>query len=248
MLNITIPMAGAGSRFMEAGYMEPKPFIPVGKRRMIEWVIDEVRPAFSIAHRFVFIAQEAHLGGGRVRFLKFDDRDEVIAIPRLTDGAASTVYLAKDLIGGDDPLVIANSDQYVDIQLDAFYDFCLRGDADGVILTFKTDGDPKWSYVRQDERGRVIEVAEKRAISDEATVGIYYFRRGGDFIRAVESMRAKDLRVRGEFYVAPTYNELIGAGKTVKTYLIPSECMYGLGTPSEMEYFLRSETFRRANG
>lgn len=247
MLNITIPMAGSGSRFDEAGYMDPKPFIQLGKRRMIEWVIGNLKPASFIEHRFVFIAQEAHLREGRDEILKFDERNAVIAISGLTDGAASTVYLAKDLIESDDPLVIANSDQYVDIDINTFYDFCLRDGPDGVILTFETHGNPKWSYVRKDQLDRVVEVAEKRAISDEATVGIYFFRRGHDFIRAVDSMRAKDLRVNGELYVAPTYNELIAEGKTIRTYLIPSECMYGVGTPSDLESFLKSDLFRRAN-
>jgi NDP-sugar pyrophosphorylase family protein len=247
MLNITIPMAGSGSRFEEAGYMDPKPFIQVGKRRMVEWVIGNLMPASSIEHRFVFIAQEAHLRERRDEILKFDERNKVIAISGLTDGAASTVYLAKHLIEGDDPLVIANSDQYVDIDINVFYDFCLKRDADGVILTFETDGNPKWSYVSKDQRDRVVEVAEKRAISYEATAGIYYFRRGHDFIRGVDSMRVKDLRVNGELYVAPTYNELIEEGRTIRTYLIPSGCMHGLGTPADLQSFLKSDPFRRAN-
>lgn len=246
MLNILIPMAGRGSRFAKAGFKLPKPMIPVGEQPMIEWVVDNLRT--NIPHRFIFLCLTEHLEhlGMRPLLKRIAPGCEIVNIDSVTAGAACTCLLAKPWIDNDEPLVIANSDQFVDADFQSFVDSLMQPGVDGSIMTMTAD-DPKWSYVRYDERGRIVEVVEKQVVSHDATVGIYGFRRGAEFVAAAEAMIAQDLRVNGEFYVAPAYNQMIARNARLTTWGVGSEAngMYGLGTPADLEQFLRSEVFRR---
>lgn len=247
VLNIVIPMAGAGSRFSRAGYSDPKPLIPIHDVPMIRLVIENLRPL--TAHRFIFICQRAH--ATRYDLVKklstWAPGSVVIQLDGVTDGAASTVLKAEEFIDGDDPLMIANSDQYVDIDVDDYLLAMSERNLDGVIMTMTAD-DPKWSFVGLDEEGLVSSVVEKQVISDEATVGIYNFARGGDFVWAAKAMIAMDARSNGEFYVAPAYNMLIDRGSRVGVVNVGSEArgMYGLGTPDDLSLFAALEVSRRA--
>lgn len=246
-MNIAVPMAGRGSRFANAGYREPKPLIPVGGRPMIEWVIENIRP--SRPHRFVFICRREHLRDNphvEEALRSLAPGCEIVAIDGVTEGAACTVLLARRFIDADQPLMIANSDQFVELGMD---DYLARLDAtgaDGLIMTFWADH-PKWSYCRLRPDGTVSEVVEKQVISNEATVGIYNFARGSDFVRAADEMIRRDLRVNGEFYVAPVYNLMIERGARVVVAATGRELdgMYGLGTPEDLESFKRTAAFRR---
>jgi NDP-sugar pyrophosphorylase family protein len=162
---------------------------------------------------------------------------DVVEIDGLTEGAACTVLAAAEHFDGPNELVLANSDQKLDVDVAAFVDRMRSLEADGGILTF-CDDDAKWSYARCDDSGRVVEVAEKRVISDQATVGIYYFRRGSDFARAARRMIERDIRVNGEFYVCPVFNELIEDGKRIFVDEIQKDQMHGLGTPEDLAVFL----------
>lgn len=236
MINIVVPMAGLGSRFSRAGYAQPKPLIPVLGRTMIELVVDNLRPA--TAHRFIFVCQRAHEATHGVGALlrRIAPGCEIVLIDGVTEGAACSVLLADAAIDDAQPLLIANCDQYVDAAIDAFLAQAAAPGIDGTIMTMPGT-DPKWSYVRRGPDGRVVEVREKAVISNEATVGIYHFRRGSDFVRGARAMIARDERVNGEFYVAPVYNELIGNGARVAAYDIGS-AMFGIGTPQDLEAFL----------
>lgn len=248
MLNIVIPMAGRGSRFADAGFTDPKPLIPLGGRPMIQWVIDNIRPARP--HRFVFLCLAAHLARYPevpATLRRLAPGCEIITVDHVTEGAACTVLLARGLIDTRDPLMIANSDQFVEVDIDRYL---AAGDAPGLsghIMTFRSDH-PKWSYCRLSESGLVTEVVEKQVVSNEATVGIYNFRRGSDFVAAAETMIRRDLRVNGEFYVAPAYNVLIAAGHVVSPCNIERPgrpAMHGLGTPEDYARFQQTEAFRR---
>jgi NDP-sugar pyrophosphorylase family protein len=247
MLNIVIPMAGRGSRFTKVCYSLPKPLIPVHNIPMIRLVLENLRPAMP--HRFIFLCLEEH-----VRRYGIDEKlrfwaggSEIILVDRVTEGAACTVLLAKDLVNDGNPLMIANSDQWVDVDINPYLAEIDRDDLDGLIMTMWAD-DPKWSFVRLNPDGLVTEVVEKVVVSNEATVGIYNFRKGSDFVWAAEKMISKNLRVNGEFYVAPTYNELIGAGARIKPYSIGKENagMYGLGIPTDLESFVSMPVSLRA--
>jgi HAD superfamily hydrolase (TIGR01509 family) len=233
-MNVLIPMAGAGSRFEKAGYTFPKPLIDVNGKPMIQVVVDNL----GIDAQYIFVVQKSH----RERY-NLDSVLNIIApgcivveTDTVTEGAACTALLAKDYIDNNTPLFFANSDQYVEWDnLDFFYTMQERG-CDGGILTFQSTH-PKWSYAEVDENGCVVRVAEKEPISDNATCGLYYWRRGADFVHYAEQMISRDVRVNGEFYVCPVFNQAIADGKVIRT--VEASAMHGLGTPEDLERFMR---------
>lgn len=234
MLNIVIPMAGRGSRFANAGYIMPKPLIDVNGHPMIECVTNNIKP--SCEHRYIYICQEEHLR-------KYNLSDElermspgcvIVTVDHITEGAACTVLLAEKYIDNDDSLMIANSDQYVDSDINMYLETMMS--YDGLIMTMPAD-DPKWSFIKYDNNGFVTLVREKEVISDQATVGIYNYKYGSDFVKYAHQMIDKNMRVNNEFYVAPVYNEMINDGKKVVYYDV-GEKMYGLGIPEDLKAFL----------
>jgi dTDP-glucose pyrophosphorylase len=247
MLNIVLPIAGRGSRFSVAGYTQPKPLIPVHGSPMIAAVVRNIRPRRP--HRFIFVALAEHLEHAGMREALEAAAPGCIIVPvkAVTQGAACTVLLARDHITNDDALMLANSDQWVDLDIDDYLAAMDREHADGLIMTMKAD-DPKWSFVGLSGANLVTRVVEKEVISDEATVGIYNFRRGRDFVRAADRMIEKNLRVNGEFYVAPVYNQLIEEGARVAIYNVGSEGngMYGLGIPQDLDLFLANPVSLKA--
>ena len=239
MLNIVIPMAGAGSRFVSAGYADPKPLVRIHGVPMIRVVIDNLTPKEE--HRFIFICQQAHLQAYALKkqLERWAPGSAVIPICELTQGAACSVLCAKQLINSDDELMIANSDQYVDVDINEYLHAMRARKLDGQIMTMKAT-DPKWSFIRMSDLGYVITVAEKVVVSDEATTGVYNFSNGRAFVAAAELMVEQELRANGEFYVAPTYNVLIRDGAKVGYFNIGRDGagMYGLGTPDDLNKFV----------
>jgi len=245
-LNIVVPMAGRGSRFTQASHTTPKPLIPMNGKPMIQWVIENIRPQRS--HRFIFICQREHLESYPEvsRMLQsLCPGCVILTLNEVTDGAACTVLTARDLIDYESPLMIANSDQYVELDINDYLAVGDSPDIDALIMTFWSDH-PKWSYCRMRPDGTVSEVVEKEVVSNEATVGIYNFRRGCDFVRAADRMIEMDLRVNNEFYVAPTYNQLIDRGGRVITKNIGKDRdgMYGLGVPEDLEFFMKTKIYK----
>jgi len=233
-------MAGRGSRFADAGFIDPKPLIKFGGKPMIQWVIENIRP--RCPHRFIFLCLAEHL----TKYPRLRTEMEslcpgcvIIPIDQVTEGAACTVLLARKYIDNADPLMIANSDQYVELKIDEYLQTLDDQHATGLIMTFWADH-PKWSYCRMRPDGTVSEVVEKQVISNEATVGIYNFAHGHDYVVAADAMIARNLRVNGEFYVAPTYNLLIEHNARIVTARIGkgAEGMHGLGTPDDLRKFM----------
>lgn len=249
MLNIVIPMAGRGSRFAKEGFKLPKPLIPVHGKEMIQVVLHNIKPIQK--HKFIFICLKEHeeLFAINQKLKTWEPTSEVVFVESVTEGAACTVLLAKNHINTPDPLMIANSDQWVDFNINHYLSEIENKKYDGLIMTMWADH-PKWSYVGFNAKNEINRVVEKEVISNEATVGIYNFSRGTDFVRAAETMIQKNLRVNDEFYVAPSYNELIGEGNKIGYYNIGKEYdgMYGLGIPSDLKIFEGLEVSKKAVG
>jgi dTDP-glucose pyrophosphorylase len=239
-LNILVPMAGRGQRFVQAGYALPKPLLTAQGRPMIEQVIDNLRP--QRPHRFIFVCQQSHLEdhGLAARLRCAGPQTEIVPVTGVTDGAACTTLLAQALIDSERPLMIANCDQYVAMCIDDYLEVMDGSGDDGYMMTM-TAHDPKWSFARLGASGEVVEVVEKKVVSDLATVGVYNFRRGRDYIAAAQRMIAADDRTNGEFYVAPVYNYMVRAGQRVGHLNVgpDSSTMFGLGVPEDLAYFNR---------
>ncbi len=240
MINIVIPMAGAGSRFRQAGYVKPKPFVDVHGKPMIVRVLE------NLAHpdaRYILIARKEHLRDQPelARQIERDHNAVFIQIDGLTEGTACTVLYARTYINNEFPLLIANSDQIVDLDIADFIDDCCKRQLDGSILTFIDEQrDPKWSFAKLGADRLVTEVREKQAISEFATVGIYLYSRGSDFVDAAVDMFIARDRVNNEYYTCPTYNYAIRAGKKIGIFNIAAEQMHGIGTPDDLNAYLKS--------
>ena len=232
-LNILIPMAGAGTRFKEAGYIFPKPLIEIDNKPMIQWVIESLK----LEGNYIFIVQKHHQAKYNInsvlKILK--PNCKIIELDHITEGAACTTLLAKKFINSGNPLIIANSDQYILWNsIKSMYNFNSKK-IDGGILTFEAIH-PKWSYAKVDKNNLVSEVAEKKVISKNATVGVYYWKKGSDYVKYAESMIKKNLRIKNEFYVCPVYNEAIREKK--KIIIDKVKEMHGLGTPDDLNNFI----------
>jgi len=234
-LNVLIPMAGAGSRFAQQGYTFPKPLIEIDGKPMIEVVVNNL----NIEATYIFLVQKEHYDKYNLKYLLnlIAPKCKIIILDGITDGAACTTLLAKEYIDNDCPLMIANSDQYIEWNSnECMYAFS-ADTIDGGILTFSAHH-PKWSYAKLDKDGFVAEVAEKKVISDNATVGVYYWKHGSDYVKYAEQMIEKDVRVNNEFYVCPVFNEAIADGKKFRIKQVDK--MWGIGTPEDLNYFLKN--------
>ena len=238
-MNVLIPMAGAGSRFESAGYTFPKPLIDVNGKPMIQVVTDNL----NIDAKYIFIVQKEHYKKYNLKHLLnliTNNNCEIVQVEGITEGAACTTLLAKEFIDNDEPLVIANSDQFVEWNSNEFMYSMVADNIDGGILTF-TATHPKWSFAKLDASGFVERVAEKDPISNIATVGVYFWTKGSDYVKYCKQMIEKDIRTNNEFYVCPVYNEAIQDGKKIKTYHIDKEQMWGMGTPEDLKRFVNEK-------
>jgi len=232
-MNVLIPMAGAGSRFATAGYTFPKPLIEVNGKPMIQVVIENL----NIEANYTFVVRKEHYEKYSLQYLLtlIAPGCNIIQVDELTEGSACTTLLAKQYIDNDSPLLLANSDQFMEWNSnECLYAFNADG-IDAGILTFKATH-PKWSYAKIGEDGFVSEVAEKKPISDNATVGVYYWKKGSDYVKYAEQMIEKNIRTNNEFYICPVFNEAIGDDKKIRVKEI--ERMWGIGTPEDLNYFL----------
>lgn len=232
-MNVVIPMSGAGSRFVSAGYTFPKPLISIGEKPMIQMAVENL----NVNANFIFIVRRDHYEQYNLEsMLKIIAPGcKIVITDGITEGACCSTLLAESFIDNDNPLLIANSDQFIEWESGAFFHAMNAPGIDGGILTFESTH-PKWSYIRVNENGNVVTLKEKEVISNQATVGIYYWAKGKDYVRCAKQMIAKNIRVNNEFYVAPVYNEAIAEGKVIKPWVVDK--MWGLGTPEDLNHFL----------
>jgi NDP-sugar pyrophosphorylase family protein len=224
--NVLIPMAGAGSRFVEAGHTFPKPLIDVDGEPMIRRVVENL----AMPGRHIFLVNKEHNREYRLEEMLglLAPGCDVVTVDELTEGAACTALLAERLID-DRPLLIANSDQWVVWDRDRFVD--ATATTGGLLPIFEAMH-PKWSYAEVVD-GLVVRVAEKNPISTHATCGIYWWRHGTKFVEAAHRMVDANDRTNGEFYIAPAYNYT-----DLSVGVFPVDEMWGLGTPEDLDRFL----------
>lgn len=236
MINIVIPMAGAGSRFAKAGYKKPKPFIDVLGKPMICHVLDNLNMPEA---KFILLTRKEHFNNEQetISWIKNKYNVEFVLIDKLTEGAACTVLHAHRLINNTTPLLIANSDQIVDMNIQEYINDSKKRNLDGSVLCFE-DNHPKWSYAKLNEDKLITEIREKEVISEYATVGIYYFEQGKDFVENAIDMIIRNERVNNEFYVAPVYNYSIKNDKKYGIFNIKKEQMHGTGTPEDLDKYI----------
>jgi HAD superfamily hydrolase (TIGR01509 family) len=237
-LNVLIPMAGLGSRFKDAGYVFPKPLVEVDGKPMIQAVVESI----GVNATYTYIVQKEHYEKYNLSYLLnlITPDCNIVQVDGITEGAAVTCLLAKEYIDNESPLILANSDQIVEWNSRKFIYELMTKNADGGIATFESTH-PKWSYAKINSDGLVTEVAEKKPISNIATVGIYYWKHGSDFVKYAEQMIDKDIRTNNEFYVCPVFNEAIADNKRVFASNIKK--MWGIGTPEDLNNY----NYRRDN-
>lgn len=245
-VNILIPMAGRGSRFKNVGVTTPKPLIEVEGMTMIERALKSFDFLKDIPHyRLIFILnqedEDAYTLSSELRRLFPDIPMEIRFVPQVTRGQAETCLAVRDLIDNNNRLFIHACDTYGRSNI---WDIVIKEDPDGILACFESN-DPRFSYAKLDELGYVTETAEKRVISNRATTGMYYFKRGADFVAAADTMITTDQKENGEFYVAPCYNRLVQTGKRVRVATATEYAVFG--TPEELAQYLSNAHAQTAN-
>lgn len=234
---VVIPMAGRGSRFADQGVQTPKPLIEVRGRPMVAWALDGLADVIAAATRVVFVVLREHDERFGLRALLptlTGSKTEVVVIDAVTDGQLRTVMAARAFLPADEDVLIGSCDTYVapGIARDIA---ARRPDCHGIISVVRAPGD-RWSFARTDDTGAVVEVAEKRRISDLVSTGLYYFSRAGELAEVADDMFAREETTRGEYYVIPVYGKYIARGWRVDVSEAPS--MHDMGTPDALRAFL----------
>ena len=238
-MNVLILMSGSSQAFKEAGYAYPKNLAEVAGQPMVQHVMESLQPLKSVGGKFICAVRRdenrKHHTGKVLQLM--DPGTTVLEIAEETSGAACSALLAVNLINHDEPLVITNGDQILmDVDLAAIIHHFQEQRLDAGVIVFE-DIHPRWSFVKCDENGLVIETAEKRPISKFATAGFYYFARGRDFVSAAMEMIKKDAQVNGLFYICPTLNEMILKQARIGIYSIDRSSYCSLATPADVHAY-----------
>ena len=234
MINVLILMSGSSQAFKDAGYAFPKNLVELGGAPLVQRVLAHLSPLDALSARYLCVLrhdENANHHTGAVIHL-VNPAAVLVELNADTSGAACSALLAVEHINNADPLIIVNGDQILDADLTAaIRDFQARG-LDGGIVVFE-DLHPRWSFVKCNEAGFVIEAAEKRPISKLATAGFYYFDRGRDFVLAATEMIKKDAHVNSLFYICPAFNELVLRQRRIGVHKITRKAYHSLATPAD---------------
>ncbi len=242
MINVVIPLA-ANLYFESTEYVYPKPLIEIKGAPIIQLVINSLK-TLPAPIRFIFIVNrkdEARFHLSDTFRLLTNDACEVVFLEGQSKGATCSTLMAISHIQGKDQLVIANGDQVFNMQLSTVIEDFKNRRLDAGVICFDSVH-PRWSYVRVNDKGDVIEAAEKRPISRHAIAGFYYFAEGDEFIRLGMKQIEKGSEVNGQYYVAPALNEFVLENKAIGIFQIDNtlcrtfysiqkieEAQYGLG-------------------
>ncbi len=236
-MTVVITMAGLGSRFKKAGYKVPKYMIEAHGKTLFEWSMESLEGFKKPDNDYIFIVRKEDNSRDFIvnTCKKMDINNvEVVEIDYLTDGQATTAMLGAKYWKKDSEMMIYNIDTYVES-----YEMKAEQIAgDGFIPCFNAPGE-HWSFVKLDENGKAIEVREKVRISDNCTLGAYYFKTCGLYEDLYNEYYSSDENLeKGEKYVAPLYNYLISKGGDVRISIADFDKVHVLGTPEELDYFV----------
>lgn len=238
-MNIVITMGGLGSRFRKAGYSVPKYEIMVLNKTLFEWSMLSLNNFFD--EDFIFCVRK---DDNAVDFItekckELGIKGKIVELKDVTKGQAETVLFARNLWKPKDELFIYNIDTYV--ESDELSQECIHGD--GFIPCFSSAGN-HWSFVKLDVDGRALEVREKERISDNCSIGAYYFSSADLYENIYYEYYGNGARLEhGEEYIAPMYNLMIKNKYDVYIQSVPSEKVHVLGTPEEVDQFKSNITF-----
>jgi NDP-sugar pyrophosphorylase family protein len=245
-IQLVIPAAGAGSRFKDAGIDTPKPMIPIGGIPMILWVIHNfnLRPDDSV---FIICQRDNAMPRNLEPYLaKFSFKVNFVEIDGLTTGPATTVGLVLPDLNPEYPVIVANSDQFVSHDISKFVTSVRDLEHSGMILTMRATGN-KWSYIGRNEIGDIVEVVEKREISDEATVGVYAWSSPDLVQKSIDYLKSEKILINNEYYIAPSYGYFVKNLLSIGVYSVGDHggAVHGLGTPEDLSDFLIHDNFNQ---
>jgi dTDP-glucose pyrophosphorylase len=234
-MKLLIPAAGRGSRFNHKKYELPKPLIKIYDKPMIYWAIKSLKLKCDI---IIILNNKQDKYQEIYDVTKFYfPNSEIITISDFTDGPASTCLFAEKYIKNDEELIIANCDQFLYWDSEDFLKRLKNKPNDGIVVTYFTDV-PHNSYAAV-KNGLVTQIKEKQVISKYSLNGIHYWRKAKFFYDSAKIMMTKNLRVNNEFYIAPTYQELINLNYQIGIYNIPKDSHYSLGNPNDLNNFTK---------
>lgn len=234
MVNVIIPMAGNGSRFLNSGFDTPKPLIQVKGKTLIEHSIDTL----GIGDNFIFITKlfSNHIYNEELTqiFLKSTKNFTEVRVEEKQFGAAHSALFAAQHVSMDDELIITNCDQYLEWNSDDFISTVRKQDVDGAIVLYKSTN-PKNSFAII-SNDLITAVAEKQPISDNALIGVHYWKKAKDFFDSANELFL-DFKNQGypECYVSVTYNYMIKNNKKIIPYF--TDGYHSLGTPEDLKTF-----------
>ena len=240
-MNIIFPIAGPKLVFTDGfGNEYCKPLIEVNGKPLIEFLFSTVNASLPGKNNYIFVVNQSDCSkfslDSVIKLLS--DTAQIVMLRQFTQGSLCSCLMALGHIKTDEELLIVNGDQVIEHSLDKILAYFREKNADGGLVTFDSIH-PKWSYVKCEFADIVIETSEKKPISRNASTGIYYFKRAGDFIDAAKNVIRKDANINGYFYVTSTYNEMILKNKLIIHYKIPNEEFFALDTPETVESFVR---------
>ncbi|MCD8225322.1 MAG: glycosyltransferase family 2 protein [Clostridiales bacterium] len=238
-MTMIITMAGLGTRFRKVGYNCPKYMIEAKGKTLFEWSMDSLLGYNDHISKYVFVVRKEDHSENFIRKQceKYGIRNvEIVELDHMTDGQATTCALAMPYCDPDDAIMVYNIDTYVEPYEMKYEDIS----GDGHIPCFHAEGD-HWSFAKLDGHGKVIEVREKVRISDNCTLGAYYFSSARLYQQLYNEYYADDNRVeKNEKYIAPLYNFMIKKGMLVTISIVNEKKVHVLGTPEELNAFLEA--------
>ena len=232
-INIVIPMAGLGNRFKERNFKTLKPLLKIKNATLIEYAINTL----DINGNYIFIIRKNNEDIKNI--LKKIKKDcKIIEIDYLTEGSASSCYLAKDYINNNNELIISNCDQILEWSSERFLNKTRELNLDCSVLTYLSDSN-KNSYIKVDNANLAYKIQEKDVISNNALVGVHYFKKGSLFIKSYEEIYQNRIKIKDEYYISTVCNNLIKDCRVGHVPLNYHEKYHSTGTPEDYFKYLR---------